>query len=731
MTMRLFMRANGRCLLPIFLILWLTGCGGGSSSNSTDSAEAPASRPMLAARSPLYVEVTGVTIASTPVLDFYLEDKNGIAVTDLLPADLQFTIAQLDPGADGNPSSWQSYINKSVDSADAPGDASKAKIQAATESAKVGTFVNHGDGSYTYTFATDITKVTEPLAVPYDARRTHRIGMQFGSSVPVTNGIYTWQPATGATSAIASRDIVRTGSCNECHGTLKAHGGGRIETRLCVTCHAPGRADPETGNSIDFKVLVHKLHRGANLPSVVAGGSYKIIGYKGANHDFSDVAFPQDIRNCTKCHDGNDPATPDANNWQYRPSVEACGSCHDNVNFATGLNHKGGIANNAMCSDCHSSGGAAGPVATSHVVPAKVASAKFAYTITETTYNSADQKVTAKFKITDPSNGDAPYDLTETVWSTSTLRLNVAWDSSEYDNTGANAGVAKALQFAFLNAGTLNTTFHSYDAATGVHTVTSGALPVEAQGSGSGSVAIEGYPKVEINGVMVSAPVKSAVAYFAIIDTTVTARRTVVDNAKCLKCHETLALHGNNRVNETAICVTCHNPNNTDIGQRKSDPGGEESIDFKRMIHGIHAAGFRTTGIAINGYGRKPIDYSGLRFPGVLNNCKTCHTGTTYRLPLDAKVAPSVIDTGSTGTTISGGVSVPVPDTDPSNDQVITPIAAVCSSCHDKPAVQTHMVEKGAQFGVDRTTAAAAVELCANCHGPNEALNIDRVHGMD
>jgi OmcA/MtrC family decaheme c-type cytochrome len=715
MTMRLFMRANGRCLLPIFLILWLTGCGGGSSSNSSDSAEPPASRPALAAQSPLRVEVAGVTMASTPVLDFYLEDKNGVAVTDLLATDLQFTIAQLDPGADGNPSSWQNYKNERV-----PDHGVKAVTEKATE----GTFVNHGNGSYTYTFAIDITKVTEPIAVPYDARRTHRIGMQFGKSVPVTNGIYTWQPATGATSAIASRDIVRTGSCNECHGALTAHNSNpRTETRLCVTCHAPGRAD-KNGTSIDFKVLIHKLHRGANLPSVVAGGSYQITGGSGTPHPFSDVAFPQDIRNCTKCHDGNDPATPDANNWQYRPSVEACGSCHDNVDFATGLNHKGGIASNAMCSDCHSNGGAAGPVATSHLIPAKLASAKFAYTITETTYDATEKKVTAKFKITDPSNGDAPYDLTEAVWSTSKLQLNVAWDSSEYDNAGANAGVAKALQFAFLNAGTLNTTFHSsYDAATGEHTVTSGALPVEAQGSGSGSVAIEGYPKVVINGLTVNTPVKSAVAYFAITDATARARRTVVDNAKCLKCHETLALHGNNRVNETAICVTCHNPNNTDIGMRGS-AAGEESIDFKRMIHGIHAAGFRETGIEVYGHGNKPFDYGGLRFPGVLNNCKTCHTGTTYRLPLNTKVAPSVIDTGTDGT-------------DRNDDLVITPIAAVCSSCHDKPANpprlanQAHMESHGAQFGVDRATAAAAVELCANCHGPNEALNIDRVHGMD
>ena len=87
-------------------------------------------------------------------------------------------------------------------------------------------------------------------------------------------------------------------ACNQCHDPLSAHGGSRQDVKLCVTCHQPQTVDPDTGNTVDFKVMVHKIHRGASLPSVEAGTPYIIIGNSQSVHDFSDVVFPQDIRNC-------------------------------------------------------------------------------------------------------------------------------------------------------------------------------------------------------------------------------------------------------------------------------------------------------------------------------------------------------------------------------------------------------------------------------------------------
>ena len=55
---------------------------------------------------------------------------------------------------------------------------------------------------------------------------------------------------------------------------------------------------------------------------------------------YNEVAFPQDLRNCTKCHDGSATSTAktaQGDNWKNVPNRLACGGCHDGINFATGM----------------------------------------------------------------------------------------------------------------------------------------------------------------------------------------------------------------------------------------------------------------------------------------------------------------------------------------------------------------------------------------------------------
>ena len=84
-----------------------------------------------------------------------------------------------------------------------------------------------------------------------------------------------------------------TEACNTCHDPLALHGGARRETQLCILCHTEQTSDPDTGNTVDFKVMIHKIHRGADLPSVQSGTPYQIIGFRNSVHDFSDVVIPR------------------------------------------------------------------------------------------------------------------------------------------------------------------------------------------------------------------------------------------------------------------------------------------------------------------------------------------------------------------------------------------------------------------------------------------------------
>src|SRR5262249_53686820 len=56
--------------------------------------------------------------------------------------------------------------------------------------------------------------------------------------------------------------------------------------------------------------------------------------------DLSTVNLPSDPRRCTECHeDVKVTGAAQSNNWLTNPSRDACGACHDDVNFASGKNH--------------------------------------------------------------------------------------------------------------------------------------------------------------------------------------------------------------------------------------------------------------------------------------------------------------------------------------------------------------------------------------------------------
>jgi OmcA/MtrC family decaheme c-type cytochrome len=101
---------------------------------------------------------------------------------------------------------------------------------------------------------------------------------------------------------------------------------------------------------IDFSILIHDIHyarvRGgyAEENNLVNPGTLSVLGFSNTLNDFSDVLFPQDIRNCTNCHaDAGGTCSASApcgvgqscqggtcvNTAWLNPSKRVCTSCHD------------------------------------------------------------------------------------------------------------------------------------------------------------------------------------------------------------------------------------------------------------------------------------------------------------------------------------------------------------------------------------------------------------------
>src|SRR5512136_1787777 len=116
-------------------------------------------------------------------------------------------------------------------------------------------------GHSKYTFSTvlpanmDMTKTT---TLGIYGRRT--LTPIIGKDYYANNINYDFRPdGAPVTASWAAMDIEKT--CNDCHDPLSAHGGTRRTTKNCVLCHTPQiPVDTVTGNTFDFKVMIHKIH---------------------------------------------------------------------------------------------------------------------------------------------------------------------------------------------------------------------------------------------------------------------------------------------------------------------------------------------------------------------------------------------------------------------------------------------------------------------------------------
>jgi OmcA/MtrC family decaheme c-type cytochrome len=657
----------------------------------------------------LKVELTSVDVSRTVdpnslIINFEVTNENDDPVTNLVTSDGRFSIARLNPGAGaGDPTFWRGFITR-LDG---------AATQSTTESFSNGTFQANTPvpGSYRYTSRFDPS--TAPTGVvPIAAGDTLRVAIQISASdLPAGNGWCDFDanlggPNNNCNSASRTREIVQTVVCNGCHSEtpevkLALHGGGRTQIEYCVTCHDPYTTDGQTGNTVDFPVMIHKIHYGSSLAN-----GYTIIGNNNSVNDFSTVTFTKDVDNCTVCHQGG----LDSGNWSMVPSMKTCGACHDNVNFATGANHgAGGVqTSNANCTGCHPSngahpppGGIPQPIQAVHRGAARIAEgAHYAgggngFLINAATYNPSNRQVTIDYSVT--RDGTKMTLESDPEWTApdgaSRLAVVLGWNTSDFTNAGHTSTPAQPISVNALNIGGVVQSLGG-----GVYR-TVATLPSSAT-SGSVSIGLEGHPAADLDGDGTYSDRIAVRNDVMFLDATtgrpvgIVERRQVIDVTRCDTCHDAagngLSLHGNNRTGED-LCSICHNPNATDINRRPAPPAQtvdgqlEESIDFKRMIHRIHAGVELEDGLVIYGFGGAPNDFSHVDFIGNLRNCEACHLPGTYSTEDTHNGLPTTIDTGA--------------DKSVSTDDLnISPTASVCSACHDNEAALTHMKLHGASF---------------------------------
>ncbi len=709
----------------------------------------------------LVVKITGASIASdgTITANFTVTDPQGLpldlsGLTTPGAVTLSFVASYIPNGT----SDWDA-ITTSVQKSPITGNSANQP-----SADRGGTITPMGNG-YTYTFHTKVPS-------GFDMSQTVRIGVYasrnltaFDLGTNYADDVFTFVPNGSAVTN--THDILATKSCNRCHDPLAAHGGSRRLVPLCIMCHNPGgngvqTVDPDTGNSIDFKVMIHKIHMGAMLPSVQAGTPYQIIGFNQSVNDFSTVVFPANIENCQMCHqtgayprkstvgiagiegglppaplnvdsNGNitggsldsdttaapplpgtgdptagpagatvipvsaaedpgentEPLPVDENWWLTRPSAEACGACHDNVNFQTGLNHAGGLpASDSQCAQCHIPLGELpfdASILGAHNIPqwtpGELPGVNFKL-ISVT--GAAGSSPTVTFSITDNAgNAVAPSAM-------NSLSLVMAGPTGDYASVVSESATGAA---AGATSGTYTYTFKA-------------AIPANA--TGTYMMGIEGYRNETVLPGTVTAQTVRDVGFnqlfpFSVDGSPVTPH--TLDNAQqdCNACHYRISAHGGIREN-VQYCLLCHNPNATDAAVRPASAAPPQSIDFPVLIHRLHTgataeAGGQMTPFIVYGFNGSVNDFSGVLFPGDLRDCGKCHVNLTDFPPVPSTRIP---------------VNNPRDFINPT-----PPTTAACTACHTPQDASAHAAVN---------TSPTLGESCGVCHGQGAAFAVDVVH---
>ncbi|WP_299788014.1 OmcA/MtrC family decaheme c-type cytochrome [uncultured Shewanella sp.] len=631
-------RVNVYKLIPLTLTMLLTACGGddGAPGNPGDPGGPPASDI-----NSLTVEIADVSIDSGIArVNYRVSNQDDEPIVGINTGT--YIAAQLLPQGytnAGNASQWQYFTSESC------------------SSSCTGELIDHKNGNYSYIFSSKFDGLN---GVRYMPGATQRVVIKLGGDtlpdgtpLPTTNQHFDWSDSGNISY---TRNLITMETCNTCHSDLSFHGSKYNEIETCVTCH---NADRVSNPDNIFPQMIHAKHL---------------------------TGFPGELANCQTCHAGNESLSENMN-WNRVPGMEACGSCHTDIDFPSGRGHPA-QSDNSNCVACHN------PDWTSSVhndggddealsqFKAEIVSAGL-----------SGDTVTFSITLTNPA--------TNTVYADSADKLDFIDDLRVYGNWGTSFDYAPSAKSIKLQQ------VPPLSGSNGNYTYTISGLTIPAGSeSDKGVLAIQGKlcsSQGKLGdceeGEFSTVNIKSSHQFFSAAELTDTGRRVVVTNESCGSCHGIQALNFHGARNDLeGQCQLCHNPNMT-ADAAAANPS-ISSADYKHLIHALHSA--------------QREGYETLNYPGQIGNCAQCHISDgdgllSISLPLYSGVRPLAMDNGS----------------------FTSATAAICSDCHSGETAKNHMIQQGAVFMGSEADATAGTESCSTCHGTGAPVDISIVHPND